>query len=170
MWVAFLGTSPLCLGVVVWAALSWNGSYPTVAPPVPPGWQPVAGVYASFSVPRTWSLQPGMSDAQGDTYYSGPGGAAGDSVTQARAPPAPARRVPAVIATFLGGTYRVTSVAPARVRHAGEAWSYRFALPGGRRAVGTLAWVKPTQSEVWLVAVPASPTAAKILSTLTLAT
>lgn len=170
MWVAFLATSPLCLGVVVWAAISWNGSYPTVAPPVPQGWQAVAGIYASFSAPKGWGLQQGMSDAQGDTYYSGRGGGAGESVTQADNPPAPAHKVPAVVATFLGGSYQVTSVVPRHVRNAQEAWSYRFELPGGKQAVGVLAWVKRTESKVWLVALPASPTAEKLLSTLTLAT
>ncbi len=170
MWLAFLGFSPLCLGVVAWAAVAWNGSYPTVPPPVPKGWKAVAGIYASFSVPKGWALQPGMADAQGDVYYSGSGGAAGEMVREATSPPKPARSVPSVVATFLGGHYNVVSVTPYRLRNAAVAWQYRFELSSGEQAVGVLAWVKPTQSQVWLVALPASATARRVLSTLTLAT
>ena len=170
LWVAFMGFCPLCLGVVVWAALSLNGGYPTVAPPVPKGWQAVAGVYASFSAPKGWTLNETMSDAQGDTYYSGPGGGAGVSVTQADHAPVAATTVPGVVSTFLGGHYRVTSITPRAVRNAAKAWTYRFALSHQKEGLGILAWVKATQSEVWLVALPASPTAEKLLSTLTLAT
>jgi hypothetical protein len=169
MWVAFLGFSPVCLGIVAWAAVAWNGSYPTVAPVVPKGWQPVAGIYASFSTPKGWVLQPGMADAQGDAYYSGPGGAAGEMVRPASTPPRPTRQVPAVIATFLGGHYTVESITPYRLRYASAAWRYRFNLGRGEHALGILAWVRPTQSEVWLVALPASATAQKVLSTLTVA-
>ena len=86
-WAALLAFCPICLGVVVWAALGMNGSYPTVKPPVPAGWQSVPGIYASFSVPGGWSLKQFLSDASGDVYYSGAGGGVGESVTQAdRAP------------------------------------------------------------------------------------
>jgi len=169
MWMAFLGFSPLCVGVVAWAAVAWNGSYPTVSPPLPQGWQAVAGIYASFSAPKSWKLQPGMADAQGDAYYAGPGGAAGEVVRQAGSAPSPTGPLPSVVATFLGGTYRVAGFAPYKVRNAAKAWEYRFELPHGKQALGILAWVKSTQSEVWLVALPASPTAHKLLSTLTLA-
>ena len=88
-WGALLAFCPICLSVVVWAALEMNGSYPTVKPPVPAGWQSVPGIYASFSVPGDWSLKQFLSDASGDIYYSGPGGGIGESVTQAdRAPSA----------------------------------------------------------------------------------
>jgi|GEM_PF-1980077 hypothetical protein len=170
MWAAFLGFSPICLGVVAWAAVAWNGSYPTVAPPVPPGWQAVAGIYASFSVPKRWVLQPGMADAQGDAYYSGPGGAAGEVVRQASSQPQPRREVPPVVSTFLGGRYHVASIRPYRLHNATEAWEYLFRLGGSKQGLGVLAWAKATQSVVWLVATPASPTANKVLSTLTLAT
>jgi hypothetical protein len=155
--------------VVVWAAVAWNGSYPTVAPRVPKGWQAVAGVYASFSAPKDWKLQQTLSDAQSDTYYFGPGGAAGESVTQATSPPSATTSLPAVVKTFLGGHYRVTSIAPRSVHNADKAWTYRFSLPRGRSAVGALVWVKRTQSEIWLVTLPTSPTTEKVLSTLTVA-
>lgn len=169
VWAAFLAFSPLCLGVTVWAALSWNGGYPTVKPVVPRGWQAVPGVYASFSVPKGWSLQQDLSDSEGDDYYSGRSGAAAESVTQATTAPLPARRVPAQISNYLGGRYKVASVTPEKLRNADVAWSYKFVLPGAQQALGTLAWVKGTQSEVWLVALPASPTAKAVLATLTLA-
>lgn len=169
VWVAFLAFSPICLGVTVWAALSWNGSYPTVKPPVPRGWQAIPGVYASFSVPKGWSLQQGLSDSEGDVYYAGRGGAAAESVTQATRAPSPSRRVPAQISNYLGGRYEVTSITAEKLRNARAAWGYRFMLPGHQQAMGTLAWAKGTQSEVWLVTLQASPTAKKILATLTLA-
>jgi hypothetical protein len=170
-WVAFLGFSPLCLGVVSWAALSWNGSYPTVAPPVPRGWQPVAGVYASFSAPKSWSLSQSSSDTNGDTYYSGPGGGAGESVAQVTSRPSPAG-IPVVVATYLGGHPIVESRTPVALHNATAAWRYTFRLSrgaGAGTAIGVMAWVRATQSEVWLVSAPASRTAEKILSTLTLA-
>ena len=169
LWVALLAFSPVCVGVATWAALAWNGSYPTVAPLVPRGWQPVAGVYASFSVPKNWSFQSSLSDAQGDVYYSGSGGAAAQSVTEARRPPAPGRRVPAVVANYLGGSYTVTSVAPYRLHNAERSWEYRFSLPRHEEALGILAWARKTRSEVWLVVMPASATTERVLSTLTLA-
>ncbi|MGH9106724.1 MAG: hypothetical protein ACRDZX_12985, partial [Acidimicrobiales bacterium] len=167
-WVAFLCLTPLCLGGVLWAALGLNGSYPTVRPPVPPGWQPVKGIYASFSAPGSWSLQQSLSDSSGDIYYSGPGGSTGESVSQVKSVPLP-QKLPAIVGTFLGSSYKVTSRSAWAPHNATKAWRYTFALSDGRTGIGVLAWVKPTQSQVWLVAVPASPTAEKVLSTLTLA-
>lgn len=167
-WAAFLGFTPVCLVVVVWAALDLNGNYPTVAPPVPAGWQPVPGIYASFSAPKSWALQQFMSDSAGDIYYSGPSGGVGESVTQASSPPRPSV-VPSIVATFLVDKYQVASTSAYRLRNATEAWQYRFRLAGGSSALAVLAWVKPTQSVVWLVVSPISPTTDKVLSTLTLA-
>ena len=169
-WVALMAFCPICLGVVVWAAVGMNGSYPTVKPPVPAGWQSVAGIYASFSVPRSWSLKQFMSDAAGDIYYSGPGGGIGESVTQADNAPQAGGRLPAIVGTFLGWKYQVSSFTPMKIANATVAWRYRFHLENGTSTTGVLAWVKPTQSDVWLVASKDSSTTEKAISTLTLAT
>lgn len=169
IWAAFLALCPVCLGVTVWAALAWNGGYPTVKPALPRGWQSVPGVYASFSVPKNWSLEQALSDSNGDVYYSGRDGAAAESVTQADKAPSPSRAVPAQVSNYLGGHFEVTSVTSKTIRNADVAWQYRFKLASSAEALGILAWVKGTQSEVWLIASPASPTATRILSTLTLA-
>jgi hypothetical protein len=167
-WVAFLAVTPVCLGVVVWAAVGLNGSYPTVRSAVPSGWQEVPGIYASFSAPKSWSLQQFMSDSAGDIYYSGPGGGVGESVTQASYAPNPGV-VPPIVATFLVDRYQISSRRPFRLRDASEAWEYQFRLTGGGSAIGVLAWVKPTQSVVWLVVSPVSATTEKVLSTLAVA-
>ena len=168
-WVALLTLTPICIGVVVWAALGWNGTYPTVPPPVPRGWQAVPGVYASFSVPGDWTLQQFMSDAAGDVYYSGVSGGAGESVTEADVPPSPRAALPQIIATFLGGHYRVLAVQPFRLAHAAMSWHYRFRLADGKEGLGIMAWVRTTESEVWLVGLPASATTERALGTLTVA-
>ena len=153
----------------MWAALGMNGSYPTVKPPVPAGWQSVPGIYASFSVPGSWSLKQFLSDASGDVYYSGAGGGVGESVTQADRAPKAHGRLPEIVGTFLGWKYQVSSVVETKIANATTAWRYRFHLANGRSSVGVLAWVKPTQSEVWLVASRDSATTEKAISTLTLA-
>jgi hypothetical protein len=168
-WVVLLAFCPICLGVVVWAAVGMNGSYPTVKPPVPAGWQSVAGVYASFSVPGNWSLKQFMSDAAGDVYYSGPGGGVGESVTQADKAPKDQGPLPAIVGTFLGWKYQVSSITGTKIANAAVAWRYRFHLANGTSSTGVLAWVKPTQSEVWLIASRDSATTEKAISTLTLA-
>jgi hypothetical protein len=168
MWVAFLGITPICLGVVVWAAFGLNGSYPTVPPPVPRGWQSVAGIYASFSAPKSWSLQQGMSDAAGDIYYSGPGGSAGESVVESDRPPS-GETLPVIVRTYLGGAYKVRSRVPFAVRHATRAWMFTFSLAGGGQGGAVLAWVKPTQSEIWLIVRPTNQVTEKVLATLALA-
>jgi hypothetical protein len=168
-WVALMAFCPICLGVVVWAALGLNGSYPTVKPPVPAGWQSVAGIYASFSVPGSWSLKQFMSDSAGDIYYSGPGGGVGESVTQADKAPHADGPLPTIVGTFLGWKYQVTSLAPTKIANATMAWRYQFHLDNGTSTTGILAWVKPTQSDVWLVASKDSSTTRKAISTLTLA-
>jgi hypothetical protein len=168
-WAALLAFCPICLGVVVWAALGMNGSYPTVKPPVPAGWQSVPGIYASFSVPGGWSLKQFLSDASGDVYYSGAGGGVGESVTQADRAPDANGRLPEIVGIFLGWKYHVSSVVETKLANATKVWRYRFHLANGRSSVGVLAWVKPTQSEVWLVASRDSATTEKALSTLTLA-
>jgi len=168
-WGALLAFCPICLSVVVWAALEMNGSYPTVKPPVPSGWQSVPGIYASFSVPGGWSLKQFLSDSAGDVYYSGAGGGVGESVTQANGAPNAAGPLPEIVGTFLGWKYQVNSVSPTKISNATVAWRYRFHLANGTSSVGVLAWVKPTQSEVWLVASKDSATTEKALSTLTLA-
>ena len=48
-------------------------------------------------------------------------------------------------------------------------WRYRFHLVNGTTASGVLAWVKPTQSVVWLIASRDSSITEKAISTLTLA-
>ncbi|MGO9661287.1 MAG: hypothetical protein ACLP7F_23400 [Acidimicrobiales bacterium] len=168
-WVVLLTLTPICVGVVIWAALGLNGNYPTVAPPVPRGWQAVPGVYASFSVPRDWTLQQFMSDAAGDVYYAGAGGGAGESVTEADVPPLPRAALPQIVETFLGGHYRVLSVRPFHLARAALSWQYQFRLADGKEGLGTMAWVRTTESEVWLVGLPASATTKRILSTLTVA-
>jgi hypothetical protein len=169
-WAAFLAFSPASIGVVVWAALSWNGGYPTVAAPVPRGWQEVPGIYASFSVPKSWSLEEAMSDSNGDVYYSGPGGDAGQSVTQASSAPSP-RHVPAVVQSYLGSSFSISSIDPIKLVNATVAWRYTFRLgpPTAASAVGILAWDRRAESEVWLVASPASAITERVLSTLRLA-
>jgi hypothetical protein len=169
LWLSFLAFCPICLGVVLWAALDLNGNYPTVKPPVPSGWQAVPGIYASFSVPAAWSLDQEMSDSNGDVYYSGPGGGVGESVAQANAAPNPSGPLPTVVGTFLEAPYHVTSVNKITLKHATRAWSYQFHLVDGRTASGVMAWVRSTQSEIWLILSPVSPTTEKALSTLTLA-
>jgi hypothetical protein len=169
LWVALLAFCPICLGVVVWAAVGMNGSYPTVQPPVPAGWQSVKGIYASFSVPGNWSLKQFMSDSAGDIYYSGPGGGIGESVTQADNPPKTHGPLPEIVGTFLGWKYEVSSVVATKIANATTAWDYRFQLANGTSATGVLAWVRPTQSQVWLVASRDSATIQRAISTLTLA-
>jgi hypothetical protein len=168
-WGALLAFCPICLAVVVWAALDMNGSYPTVKPPVPSGWQSVPGIYASFSAPGSWSLKQFLSDASGDVYYSGAGGGVGESVTQADRAPNVRGPLPEIVGTFLGWKYKVNSVSPTKIANATMAWRYHFHLVNGTSSVGVLAWVKPTQSEVWLIASKDSATTEKALSTLTLA-
>jgi hypothetical protein len=124
-------------------------------------------VYASFSVPRDWSLQQLLSDADGDVFYGGPGGGAGESVTQADTAPSPVPPLSPIVETFLGGPYRVASVSEFHLAGATLAWHYRFRVAGAKLALGIMAWVRDTESEVWLVALPASPTATEALATLT---
>ena len=99
----------------------------------------------------------------------GPGGGVGESVTQADRVPQAHGRLPEIVGTFLGWKYQVSSVADAKIANATAAWRYRFHLANGKSSVGLLAWVKPTQSEVWLVATRDSAATEKAISTLTLA-
>jgi hypothetical protein len=168
-WLAVLAFTPICLGVLVWATVNWNGSYPNVKPPVPRGWQAVPGIYASFSVPGDWSLQPFMSDAASDIYYSGPTGGVGESVTEADHEPSPTGHLPLIVGSFLTDRYSVTSVTPFKLRYATVAWRYLFHLADGTKGTGILAWVGGTQSEVWLIATPVTATTDEALSTLTVA-
>ncbi|HMK96153.1 MAG TPA: hypothetical protein VK425_01340 [Acidimicrobiales bacterium] len=167
-WAGFLGITPVSMGVVVWAAVALNGNYPTVRAPVPHGWQAVPGIYASFSVPGDWSLQQGMSDSAGDVYYSGPGGSTGESVVAAATPPSPSK-LPAIVGTYLVSSFRTETVAPCPLHGANEAWRYTFKLMNGENGAGILAWVKSTQSRVWLLVVASPSVTEKVLSTLTLA-
>jgi hypothetical protein len=164
-----LAFTPICLGLLVWATVNWNGSYPNVKAPVPHGWQAVPGIYASFSVPGNWALQPFMSDAASDVFYSGPAGGIGESVTEADNKPLPTGHLPAIVGTFLTHRYSVTSVTPFRLRNAAAAWRFQFRLGNGTKATGILAWARGTQSEVWLIAAPVTATTVEALSTLTLA-
>jgi hypothetical protein len=169
LWLAFLGISPICIGVVVWASLDLNGSYPTVKPPVPAGWQAVPGIYASFSAPKSWSLDQAMSDSAGDIYYRGTTGAVGESVTESDQLFSLSSGLPTIVATYVGGHYTSYSRQPYHLKHATNAWLYTFRLPGGGQALGVRAWVKATLSQVWLITPAATQTERRILSTLTLA-
>jgi hypothetical protein len=48
-------------------------------------------------------------------------------------------------------------------------WHYRFRLADGKEGLGIMAWVRTTESEVWLVGLPASATTERALGTLTVA-
>jgi len=168
MWVAFLGVTPICLGVVVWAAFALNGNYPTVRPAVPTGWQSVPGIYASFSVPKGWSLQQGMSDAAGDIYYAGPGGGAGESVAESDRQPS-TTTLPTIVRTYLDGAYTVARETSYKLPNATSAWKFTFKLPSGGTGLAALAWVKATESEVWLIVTPVNATTQRVLTTLALA-
>jgi hypothetical protein len=167
--LVLLAFCPLCVGVVVWATYDLNGSYPTVKPPVPAGWQAVPGIYASFSVPKAWSLQQELSDDVGDVYYAGRAGGAGLSVDQASTAPALGSPIGSIVGAFLQEHYEVTSVSPYKLANATVAWLYHFRLSDGSASLGVHAWVRATQTEVWLVATPISATTQRALSTLTLA-
>ena len=93
----------------------------------------------------------------------------GESVTQADRAPRTHGPLPEIVGTFLGWKYQVSSVTETKIANATMAWRYRFHLANGELSVGVLAWVKPTQSEVWLVASRDSAATEKALSTLTLA-
>ena len=168
-WLILLAFCPLCVGVVVWATFDLNGSYPTVKPPVPAGWQAVRGIYASFSVPKAWSLQQQLSDDVGDVYYAGQGGGAGLSVDQADIAPALGTPPASIVGAFLQEHYEVASVSRYKLANATVAWLYRFRLSDGTAALGVHAWARATQTEVWLVASPVSATTERALSTLALA-
>ena len=167
-WGALLAFCPICLAVVVWAAVDMNGSYPTVKPPVPSGWQSVPGIYASFSAPGSWSLKQFLSDASGRLLLGR--GWRRRRVSHPSGPrPESAGPLPEIVGTFLGWKYKVNSVSPTKIANATMAWRYHFHLVNGTSSVGCWRWVKPTQSEVWLIASKDSATTEKALSTLTLA-
>ncbi len=168
-WLALLALSPLCAGVVVWATFGLNGAYPTVKPPVPAGWQAISGIYASFSVPKSWTLQEALSDSVGDVYYSGHGGGAGESVIAAGKTPSPNAPTHQIVGVFLQEHYTVLSISPYKLTRATVAWRYRFKLQDGTSAAALLAWARSSDSEVWLVVSPRDATTEKVLSTLTLA-
>jgi hypothetical protein len=167
-WLALLALSPLCVGLAIWATSGPSPSYPTVKPPVPHGWQAVPGIYASFSVPRGWVLENALSDQMGDVYYSGRGGGAGESVTEANQEPSAATPLPAIIRAFLQENYRVTSSTNYRLHNAAVAWLYRFKLADGTTAAAVHAWVRSSDTDAWLVASPVNPTTQEVLRTLAL--
>lgn len=169
-WIALLGFTPVCLAGVAWAALGLNGSYPTVRPPVPAGWKAVRGIYASISVPKSWSLQETLSDSAGDIYYSSPGGGVGMSVVEADHEPSHTGRFPPIVGVFLGGgKFQVSRLTSLHLPGATRAWGYRFRLPGGGAGTGVLAWAKPTETRIWLVTNHVTTVTGRIFSTLTLA-
>lgn len=169
LWLAFLAICPICVGVVIWAAVSLNGSYPTVKPPVPHGWQAVPGIYSSFSAPRGWSLDQAMSDASGDVYFQGRTGAAGESVTESDHRPSLSAPLSRIVATYVGGHYSRYSVQPYSLKGATVSWLYTFELPTGKRAVAVRAWVKPTLSQIWLIAPADNQLEHRVLQTLAVA-
>jgi hypothetical protein len=163
--------SPVCLAVVVWYSIGVKPPpVPTVHPPVPAGWQPEANAYVGLSVPSTWVLRPAYSDSNGDSYWSGPGGGVGESVIVASTAPTQKAAPPAVLTSFLPGeSYRVISETPIRIPNATVAWRVQLSLRNGTEATAVHAWVRDTQTEVWVVGHPSSATVDQSLRTLTLA-
>ncbi len=169
MWLALLALSPLCIGLAVWASSSPSRPLPTVEPPVPSGWQAVRGIYASFSVPKGWALENALSDQVGDVYYSGRGGGAGESVTEANHEPSAAATPPVMVRVFLQENYRVAGTASLGLHNAAVAWLYRFRLADGSAAAAVHAWVRSSGTDAWLVVSPVNRTTREVLRTLTLA-
>jgi hypothetical protein len=160
---------PLCLGVVVYAAIGTKQApYPEVKPPTPAGWQVETNPYVGLSIPGGWKLNTAFSDENGDSYWAGPGGVAAESVVVTTKQPTEQAKVPEIVGVFLRDSYRVTSVAPTTLANATVAWRYGFVESNGQRAEGIHAWVKDTETEVWFIVTPPNTTTARVLATLTL--
>lgn len=168
-WLVLLLLTPVCLGVVVYAALGTKAApYPEVKPLQPAGWQVETNPYVGLSIPPRWQLNTAFSDQNGDSYWAGTGGVVAESVSVTNVAPTATRKLPEIIGVFLRTGYQVTGVTPITLTNATVAWRYQFALANGQRAVGVHAWVKDNQTEVWFVVTPPNATTDHVLSTLTL--
>ena len=144
-WVAFLSLTPICLAVVVWAALGLNGNYPTVAPPGSRRLASGAGYIRQLLGAQELDAPAVHERCRGRHLLLGAGGGVGESVTAVTSAPRPTA-LPAIVGTYLTSRYVVVARDGLQIRNATKAWRYTFRLTDGATGLGVLAWVKPTQS------------------------
>jgi hypothetical protein len=170
-WFLLLALTPVIfLGLYAAGAFATGGQTPVVDPlSVPHGYTAVTDGYYGFAIPSAWKENSAFSDSDGDTYYDGRGGWAGESERVAAVSPTPSTAVPQPLWAF--GTPRPTAFTlvgghPATVPGATFAWAVTLTRPGGFRASALDVWERRSQTELWLVVRGSSATEARVLATL----
>lgn len=166
-----MALTPIVFGILGAISLfSRSPPAPTVSPvSVPPGYRSISDAYFGYVLPARWRLDTSFSDANGDTYYSGPGGWAGEHLSASKIPPGPSTPVPTPLEAFgVGVPSPLTVTGGHRVAVAGAsfAWQVTLGRPDGFRAQALDVWQPSTGTELWLMIHAAPSTTATILHSL----
>lgn len=166
-WLAFLALGPVCVAATFVAAshLKSPANY-DLKPPVPAGYRAVANPYYAFSVPKSWKENSAKSDENGDLFYQGRSGTAGETTAITKTRPPSDEPIPSIITLYFEPHYRVVSRRQAVIPHATLAQIDTLRAANGRSATLYHGWVKRTQTEFWVLFSGSPATVSKMAATL----
>jgi hypothetical protein len=170
-WMLLMAMTPVVFGILYALGVFTHGDPEPVVDPVrvPAGYTAVTDAYFGFSLPTAWKQNSAFSDSDGDFYYNGPGGWAGENESIAKVSPTPSTPVPESLKSFdtavptgftLVGGHRIT------VPGTTFAWAVTLTRPGGFRAEAVDVWEAHSQTELWLMVNSSPATDATVVSSL----
>lgn len=164
-WLAVLALGPVCVAFTFVIANRIQQPNYNLKPPVPAGYRDVANPYYAFSIPKSWKENSAKSDQNGDAFYQGRSGSAGETTAITKTRPR-TNALPQIIGLFFGPHYRVVRRQPTTIPHATFAQLDTLQAAGGKTATLYHGWVAGTQTEFWVIFTGSPATVSKMAATL----
>lgn len=170
-WMLLLAMTPIVFIILyVISAYSPHHGEPVVKPlHVPAHYTAVTDAYFGYAIPATWKQNSAFSDANGDFYYNGAGGWAGEHLSIKKTSPTPSTPVPEALKAFdtaVPTGFSVTDGHAVHVEGAPFAWAVTLRRPGGFVAQAVDVWEPQSQEELWLMVRSSPSTRATVLGSL----
>jgi hypothetical protein len=170
-WMVLLAMTPIVFIILyIISAYSPHEGDPVVEPVrVPAGWIGVTDAYYGYATPSGWKENSAFSDANGDFYYNGPGGWAGEHLSVQKTSPTPSSPIPEALKAFdtaVPTGFTETDGHAVHVQGAAFAWAVTLTRPGGFRAGAVDVWERQSQEELWLMVRSSPATTTTVLTSL----
>jgi hypothetical protein len=170
-WMILLALTPVVF--IILYVISVNSPHegePVVEPMrVPAGYTAITDAYFGYATPAAWKENSAFSDANGDFYYNGVGGWAGEHLSIQKTSPTASTPVPEALQAFGTSVPTALSVTDGHAVHvdgAGFAWAVTLHRPDGFVARALDVWEPQSQEEVWLMVHSSPATMATVLASL----
>jgi hypothetical protein len=170
-WMILLALTPIVFIILyVISVYSPHEGDPVVEPiRVPTGYYAITDAYFGYSIPSGWKENSAFSDSNGDFYYNGPGGWAGENLSIKKVSPTPSSPVPESLQSFdtaVPTPFQETHGHVIKVPGAAFAWAVTLQRPDGFVAQAVDVWERRSQTQLWLMVKSSAKTDATVLASL----